>query len=65
VIPKPGARINILIGEPMELPAKMAEQQTESVRIELQRRLIAMHLDLDARTGFSDAEPLQATVSPQ
>jgi lysophospholipid acyltransferase (LPLAT)-like uncharacterized protein len=65
VIPKPGARINILIGEPMELPAKMDEQQTESARMELQRRLIAMHLDLDARTGFSDAEPLQATVSPQ
>jgi hypothetical protein len=49
----------------MELPAKMDEQQTESARMELQRRLIAMHLDLDARTGFSDAEPLQATVSPQ
>jgi hypothetical protein len=65
VIPKPGARINILIGEPMELPAKMDEQQAESARMELQRRLIAMHLDLDARTGFSDAEPLQATVSPQ
>ena len=65
VIPKPGARINILIGEPMELPAKMDERQAESARMELQRRLIAMHLDLDARTGFSDAEPLQATVSPQ
>jgi lysophospholipid acyltransferase (LPLAT)-like uncharacterized protein len=65
VIPKPGARINILIGEPMELPARMDEQQTESVRRELERRLIAMHLDLDARTGFSDSEPLQAPISPQ
>jgi lysophospholipid acyltransferase (LPLAT)-like uncharacterized protein len=59
VIPKPGAQIRILIGEPMELPAKMDEQQTESARIELQKRLIAMHLDLDARTGFSDSQPLQ------
>jgi lysophospholipid acyltransferase (LPLAT)-like uncharacterized protein len=65
VIPKPGAQINILIGEPMELPARMDAQQTESVRLELQRRLLAMHVDLDARTGFSDCEPLQATVSPQ
>jgi lysophospholipid acyltransferase (LPLAT)-like uncharacterized protein len=65
VIPKPGAQINILIGEPLQLPAKMDEQQTESVRLQLQRRLIAMHLDLDARTGFSDSEPLQATVFPQ
>jgi lysophospholipid acyltransferase (LPLAT)-like uncharacterized protein len=65
VIPKPGARINILIGEPMELPAKMDERQAESARSELERRLIALHLDLDARTGFSDPEPLQAPVSPQ
>ena len=65
VIPKPGARINILIGDPMELPPRMDEQQTESVRMELQRRLIAMHLDLDGRTGFSDSEPLQATISPR
>ncbi len=63
VIPQPGARINISIGEPMELPAKMDEQQTEAVRIELERRLIAMHIDLDARTGFSDSEPLRKTVS--
>ena len=59
VIPKPGAKIRILIGEPMELPARMDERQTESARTELQRRLIAMHVDLDARTGFSDTQPLQ------
>jgi len=60
VIPKPGAQIRILIGEPIELPPKMDERQTESARSELQRRLISMHLELDARTGFSDCEPLQA-----
>ena len=27
--------------------------------IELERRLIAMHLDLDTRTGFADSQPLQ------
>jgi lysophospholipid acyltransferase (LPLAT)-like uncharacterized protein len=59
VIPKPGAKIRILIGEPMELPARMDEQQAESARLELQRRLLAMHLDLDARTGFTDSQPLQ------
>jgi lysophospholipid acyltransferase (LPLAT)-like uncharacterized protein len=59
VIPKPGAQIRILIGEPMELPARMDEQQTESARIELERRLIGMHQDLDTRTGFTDTQPLQ------
>ncbi|MBS0421170.1 MAG: lysophospholipid acyltransferase family protein [Proteobacteria bacterium] len=65
VIPKPGAQIRILIGEPIELPPKMDEQQAESARLELQRRLIAMHIELDARTGFSDSAPLQAPGSAQ
>jgi lysophospholipid acyltransferase (LPLAT)-like uncharacterized protein len=59
VIPKPAARVGIMIGEPMELPARMDEQQTEAARLELQRRLITMHIDLDSRTGFADAQPLQ------
>jgi hypothetical protein len=64
VIPKLGAKIRILIGEPMEIPARIGEQQAESLRLELQRRLIAMHLDLDSRTGFTDTQPLQAGNSP-
>jgi lysophospholipid acyltransferase (LPLAT)-like uncharacterized protein len=61
VIPKPFAQLRILIGEPMELPARMDEQQAEAARLELERRLIAMHLDLDTRTGFTDTQPLQLT----
>jgi lysophospholipid acyltransferase (LPLAT)-like uncharacterized protein len=63
VIPKPAARVGILMGEPMELPARMDEQQTEGARLELQRRLIALHIDLDSRTGFADAQPLQLGLS--
>jgi hypothetical protein len=37
----------------------MDAHQMESARLELQRRLIAMHLDLDTRTGFTDTQPLQ------
>jgi lysophospholipid acyltransferase (LPLAT)-like uncharacterized protein len=59
VVPKMGAQIRILIGEPMELPARMDEQQAEASRLELQRRLIALHVELDARTGFTDSQPLQ------
>jgi lysophospholipid acyltransferase (LPLAT)-like uncharacterized protein len=59
VIPKPGAKVRILIGEPIELAARMDAHQMESARLELQRRLIAMHLDLDTRTGFTDTQPLQ------
>jgi lysophospholipid acyltransferase (LPLAT)-like uncharacterized protein len=63
VIPKLGAKIRILIGEPMEIPARLDEQQAESLRLELQRRLIAMHLALDARTGFTDTQPLQIAIA--
>jgi lysophospholipid acyltransferase (LPLAT)-like uncharacterized protein len=59
VIPKLGARIHILIGEPMEVPARMDAFQAETLRLELQRRLIAMHHDLDSRIGFADTQPLQ------
>jgi lysophospholipid acyltransferase (LPLAT)-like uncharacterized protein len=58
-IPKPAAQIRVLIGEPMQLPERMDERQTEAARLELQRRLIAMHIDLDTRTGFKDSQPLQ------
>jgi lysophospholipid acyltransferase (LPLAT)-like uncharacterized protein len=59
VIPKLGAQIRILIGEPMEIPPRPDEGQAESLRLELERRLIALHLYLDARTGFTDTQPLQ------
>ena len=60
VIPKFGAEIRILIGEPMNIPRQLSEIQAEDLRLELQQRLLAMHVDLDARIGFKDTQPLQA-----
>ena len=57
MIPKVGARIHILVGQPMEIPARMDALEAEALRLELQRRLIAMHVDLDARIGFTDSQP--------
>jgi lysophospholipid acyltransferase (LPLAT)-like uncharacterized protein len=62
VIPKRGAEIRILIGEPLQIPRQLDEHSAEELRIELQERLLAMHADLDARIGFKDTEPLR--VSP-
>jgi lysophospholipid acyltransferase (LPLAT)-like uncharacterized protein len=59
VIPKLGAEIRILIGEPMDVPQHLDEARAEELRIKLQQRLIAMHLDLDSRIGFRDTQPLQ------
>jgi lysophospholipid acyltransferase (LPLAT)-like uncharacterized protein len=65
VIPKPGAEIRILIGEPLQIPRNADELQTEEVRAELQRRLLEMHADLDARVGFKDSQPLQSSQAPE
>jgi lysophospholipid acyltransferase (LPLAT)-like uncharacterized protein len=58
VIPKRGAVIRILIGEPMQIPPQADELQNEQLRLELQQRLLAMHTELDGRVGFKDSEPL-------
>jgi lysophospholipid acyltransferase (LPLAT)-like uncharacterized protein len=60
VIPKFRAEIHIAIGEPMDIPRQLSEIQAEDLRLELQQRLLAMHVDLDARIGFKDTQPLQA-----
>lgn len=59
VIPKPRAEVRVLIGEPMDIPPQLDADQAEALRITLQQRLIAMHLDLDSRTGYTDTQPLQ------
>jgi lysophospholipid acyltransferase (LPLAT)-like uncharacterized protein len=59
VIPKRHARIRILIGEPIEVPARLDAVELEVVRNALEERLLAMHAELDARTGFSDSQPLK------
>lgn len=60
VIPKRHAEVHILIGEPIELSARMDEADLEAHRLALERRLLAMHAELDARTGFADPEPLRS-----
>jgi lysophospholipid acyltransferase (LPLAT)-like uncharacterized protein len=59
-IPKRHARIHVLIGEPIEVPARMDAEQLESMRASLEQRLLAMHAELDARVGFQDSQPLKA-----
>ena len=66
VIPKRHAQIRILIGEPIEVARRLDGAQVEAVRACLEERLLAMHADLDARTGFRDSHPLRiAPVVPQ
>lgn len=59
VIPKRHAEVRVLIGEPIEVAPDLDAAQTEQVRVALEERLLAMHAELDARTGFRDSQPLK------
>lgn len=59
VIPRRHAQVNILIGQPIDIPPKLDAAQTEAIRNSLEERLLAMHAELDSRTGFSDPQPLK------
>ena len=61
VMPKPSAEIRILIGEPIEVPPGLDAAALEGKRALLEQRLLAMHTELDARTGFSDSQPLRVS----
>jgi lysophospholipid acyltransferase (LPLAT)-like uncharacterized protein len=60
VIPKRHAQVRILIGDPIDVPTQLNAAQLEGVRVSLEARLLAMHAELDARTGFRDSQPLKA-----
>jgi len=51
VIPKRHAQIRILIGEPIEVAPRLDVTQLNLLRASLERRLLSMHAELDARTG--------------
>jgi len=59
-IPKFGAQIHVLVGEPMDVPQQLDGTQLEDLRVSLEQRLLRMHAELDARVGFGDSQPLQA-----
>jgi lysophospholipid acyltransferase (LPLAT)-like uncharacterized protein len=67
VMPKPNAQIRILIGEPIEVPPGLDAAALEAKRALLEQRLLAMHTELDARTGFKDSHPLrdEAGIAPR
>jgi lysophospholipid acyltransferase (LPLAT)-like uncharacterized protein len=64
VFPRRGATVHISIGEPIEVTPRLDAQRTEEIRIALEQRMLTMHADLDARAGFTDTEPLQASPVP-
>ena len=56
-------RVHDAIGEPIEVAPRLDVTQLNLLRASLERRLLSMHAELDARTGFRDSEPLRAPAA--
>lgn len=59
IIPRPGATVSVRIGSPIEVAPKLDDTQLENLRRRLEDTMFALHSELDAETGYRDAEPLR------
>ena len=59
IIPKPGAKVLVRIGEPLTVPAKLDVDGVEALRCRLENTMFELHSGLDAETGYRDTEPLR------
>jgi lysophospholipid acyltransferase (LPLAT)-like uncharacterized protein len=59
VIPKPGAKVSVGVGTPIDVPSKLDPEQMEDLRARLEREILALHQNLDRQTGYFDPEPMQ------
>jgi len=62
-LPPPFAKVYVAFGELIEVPPKLDEAQTERIRAELERQLLALHAEADELSGFRDSAPLQAALT--
>lgn len=59
IVPRPGARVYLHFGEPIELPRRMDSEELERQRQALEDVMCDMQRGLDRRAGFEDDAPLQ------
>jgi lysophospholipid acyltransferase (LPLAT)-like uncharacterized protein len=63
LIAKPFARIEVVFGESLDVPAKMTASEFERLRSELENRLVALQASADGLSGRSDTEPVFAPAT--
>ena len=59
LLPHLNATVPILFGDPIEVPSRLDDEAAEAVRRHVEEKVVDLHLEADARTGFTDTEPLQ------
>jgi lysophospholipid acyltransferase (LPLAT)-like uncharacterized protein len=60
LLAKPFARIEVVFGELLDVPAKLKAPEFERLRAELEARLVALQASADGLSGRGDTEPVRA-----
>jgi lysophospholipid acyltransferase (LPLAT)-like uncharacterized protein len=60
LLPWPFARVEVVYGEPLEVPEKLRGEELRELAAELEERFAIIQDEADRRSGFADSEPLQA-----
>jgi lysophospholipid acyltransferase (LPLAT)-like uncharacterized protein len=60
LIAKPFARVELVFGEPLQVPPKLKAPEFDRLRGELESRLVALQAQADALSGCGDTEPVRA-----
>lgn len=60
LLPAPFARVDVVYGEPLEVPPGLDEAELERRRRDLQERMVALQAEADRLSGHRAAEPVVA-----
>ena len=60
LLPWPFARVEVVYGRPLEVPAKLSASEVRELATRLEERFALIQSEADRRSGFSDPEPLCA-----
>ena len=63
LIPLPFARVDVVYGEPIELPAKLDAHQAQAMQLDLEERLVDLQATADRLAGHGDSEPVRAPLA--
>jgi len=60
LLPRPFARVDIVYGEPIDVPAELTAVDAEKLAIVVEERLVELQRHADELSGFGDDEPVRA-----
>jgi len=62
LLPWPFARVDVVFGEPIDVPGKLDAQQAEALRLRVEDSMVRLQESADEQAGFGDDVPALADV---